>query len=323
MISLSSNLDRSPRESRDVVVIVGATATGKSAIGLEIAARLGGEVISADSRAFYRGMDVLTDKPSPADRDRVRHHLLDICSFDESYDAMRFRLDADDAIREVLHRRRVPIVIGGGTLYVAAIVDGLFAGPSADPVLRSELSQQSAEQLHSQLRRVDPVSAQRIHPNDQLRVVRALEVHRKTGASISRLQADAVPLDYTFHGFVLNRGRNDHRQAINDRIEKMVSSGLIDEVKALRDAGLRPTMQAFRTIGVPEALAFLAGDTDEPALREQLARRTWALARRQAAWFRRLKDFRRIEVGTRGVDEIVSEIVGMLPGCGSFAREDR
>ncbi|MBN1858367.1 tRNA (adenosine(37)-N6)-dimethylallyltransferase MiaA [Candidatus Bipolaricaulota bacterium] len=318
MISSSARtqLGRNPRERGDVVVVVGATATGKSAVGLEIAARLGGEIVSADSRAFYRGMDILTDKPSRADRERVPHHLLDICSFDDSYDAMRFRQDADQAIRSILRRNRIPIVVGGGTLYIAAIVEGLFSGPSADPALRSELSGQSAERLHAMLRRADPVSAQRIHPNDRLRLVRALEVHRKTGTAISRLQTHAVPLDYTFHGFALHRDRSDHRQAIAMRVDKMLSSGLTDEVKALEDAGLRPTMQAFRTIGVPETLAFLAGEIDGTALRERLANRTWSLARRQTAWFRRLRGFQRIEIGPRGAGEAAQEILDRLSGRG-------
>ncbi len=323
MIAFSIQPGRNPGERRDVLVIVGATATGKSAVGLEVAARLGGEIISADSRAFFRGMDILTDKPSRDDREHVPHHLLDICSFADSYDAMRFRQDADQAVRDILRRDRIPVVVGGGTLYIAAIVTGLFRGPSADPMLRSNLSQQPIEQLHAMLRRVDPVSAQRIHPNDRLRVIRALEVHRKTGTPISNLQTRAVPLDYAFHGFVLNRDRDDHRRAIAARVENMVSSGLVDEVKALKNAGLRPMMQAFRTIGVAEALAFLDGEIDEAALRQQLANRTWALARRQIAWFRRLEGFRWIEIGSRSHGDVAQEILDQLPGRGWLSEEKR
>ena len=311
------------RESRDVIVIAGATATGKSAVGIEVALRIGGEILSADSRAFFRGMDILTDKPSCTDRRRVPHHLLSICSFDAAYDAMRFRQDADQLIRDILHRSCVPVVVGGGTLYIGAIIEGLFRGPSADPVLRSELSRQSADELHAMLRRVDPVSAERIHPHDRLRVVRALEVHRKTGTAISRLQDHAIPLDYTFHGFVLDRPRDSHRRAIAERVAHMISAGLVEEVRALRDAGLRSDMQAYRTIGVPEALSFLDGEIDERELRERLANRTWSLARRQASWFRRLHGFRRLDTGTMNAGEVAQEIIRRLPDSVCSPKEDR
>jgi len=317
MISSSSASARSHGQLHDVIIIAGATATGKSAVGLQVAVQLDGEIVSADSRAFFRGMDILTDKPSREDRERVPHHLLDVCSFSEAYDAMRFRQDADQAIRGIVYRGRTPIVVGGGTLYIAALVEGLFQGPSADPVLRSELAQKPTEQLHSMLRQVDPVSAQRIHPNDRLRVVRALEVHRKTGTAISRLQSHAVPLEYAFHGFVLDRDRDAHRQAIETRVGEMVASGLVSEVRALRDAGLVPAMQAFRTIGVPEAFALLDGEIDEATMREQLTHRTWALARRQTAWFRRLGGFRWVQVEGRSAANVAGEIVEKVPCHGS------
>jgi len=309
------------RESQDVIVIVGATATGKSAVGIEVALRVGGEIVSADSRAFFRKMDILTDKPCRAAQRRVPHHLLSICSIDASYDAMRFRQDADQVIRSILHRNRVPVVVGGGTLYIAAIIEGLFQGPSADPVFRSELSQRSADELHSMLRRVDPVSAERIHPHDRLRVVRALEVHRKTGTAISRLQDHAAPLDYAFHGFVLARPRDDHRRAIAERVDYMISAGLVDEVEALRDAGLRSNMQAYRTIGIPEALSFLDGEIDDHELRERLVNRTWALARRQTAWFRRLHGFRKLDVGTMNAGEVAQEITRQISDFVPLSKE--
>ena len=325
MISSSDVTHELPQagESRDVIVIAGATATGKSAVGIEVALRVGGEILSADSRAFFRGMDILTDKPSRDDQRRVRHHLLSICSSDAAYDAMRFRQDADQVIRDILCRSRVPVVVGGGTLYVAAIIEGLFQGPSADPELRSELSRQSADELHAMLGRVDPVSAERIHPHDRLRVVRALEVHKKTGTPISWLQDHAIPLDYTFHGFVLDRPRDRHRRAIAERVDHMISAGLVEEVRALRDAGLRSDMQAYRTIGVPEALSFLDGEIDENELRERLVNRTWSLARRQTSWFRRLHSFRRIDTQAMNAREVAQEVIRRLPDSAPFPKEDR
>ncbi len=307
---------RSPegRSPLPVVVILGPTAVGKSAVAIEIGIRLDGEVISADSRAFFRGLDIATDKPSCAARRGVPHHLIDIIDIDESYDAMAFRKDADRLIRQIWKRQHLPLVVGGGTLYLGAILRGLFPGPSADEQVRQRLSQQPLAELYTELSKVDPTAAAHIHQNDRLRIVRALEVYHLTGQPISDLQQEATPLPYRFVLFGLSRERDDHRAGISARVEGMLERGLVTEVTRLRQEGLNQDHQAYRTIGVREVFAFLDGEISRDQLRDALITNTWALVRRQMAWFRNEKDVQWIDVTNRAADAVAEEIVAQLRG---------
>jgi len=292
-----------------VLVILGPTAVGKSRIAIEAARTLNGEVISADSRAFFRGLDVATDKIPTSDRKGVPHHLYDIVEATGRYDAMAFREDVDRLIQEIDGRGHVPIVCGGGTLYLGAILRGLFAGPSADAALRQELSLVPPTELHARLERVDPSAAQRIHQNDRLRLVRALEVQVLTGRPISAWQEEATPLPHRFVPIGLTREKEDHRAAIAARVKGMIERGLVTEVKGLREQGLEKIAQAYRTIGVREAFAFLEGGIPEEELEEAIVRNTWALVRRQTAWFRGDKDVAWIDVTGRSPEDVAGEIV--------------
>ena len=297
-----------------VVVILGPTAVGKSAVSIELAIRLDGEVISADSRAFFRGLDIATDKPSRTVRRGIPHHLIDIIDIDKSYDAMAFRKNVDRLIQEIWKRERLPLVVGGGTLYLGAILRGLFPGPSADEQVRQRLSQQPLDQLYAQLSGVDPTAAAHIHQNDRLRIVRALEVHHITGRPISELQQEATPLPYRFVLFGLSRDRGEHRAEIAARVDRMLERGLVTEVARLQQEGLDQRHQAYRTIGVREVFAFLDGEISRDQLREALINGTWALARRQMTWFRNEKGIQWIDVTNRGPDAVAEEIVAQLRG---------
>ena len=297
---------RTKRET--ALVLLGPTAVGKSEVAIELGLVLHGEVISADSRAFFRGLDVATDKVRASARRGVPHHLVDVVEATGRYDAAAFCRDADRLIREIAGRGRVPIVCGGGTLYVGAILRGLFAGPSADPDLRRDLETLEPAELHERVRAADPSAAARIHPHDRVRLVRALEVHRLTGRPISAWQAEAKPLPYRFVSFGLEREKEDHRAAIASRVAAMVAAGLVAEVDGLRRAGLGPTAQAFRTIGVPEASAFLDGEISEAEMKERIARNTWSLVRRQTAWFRADEDVAWIDVTGRSAKDVAREI---------------
>jgi tRNA dimethylallyltransferase len=292
-----------------VLVLLGPTATGKTAIGVEVALRLGGEVVSADSRAFLIGLDVVTDTPTPEERRGVPHHLIDCVSITEPYDAMAFRRDVAQRIPEILQRNRVPLVVGGGTLYLGAILRGIFEGPGKDERLRGALAAQPSTELHQRLVAVDPVAASTIHPNDRLRITRALEVYEQTERPISEWQAEAEPLPYAFAVFGLKRDRDDHHAAIAARVRRMIEVGLVDEVSRLRERGLRPGFQAYRTIGVPEAMAFLDGQVSESKMERDIVRGTWALARRQMAWFRREAGVRWVDVTGRREQDVAAEIV--------------
>jgi tRNA dimethylallyltransferase len=303
-------VDRPTEGRRDpVLVVLGPTAVGKTAVGVEIAGRIGGEIVSADSRAFFVGLDVVTDKPSEAERRGIPHHLIDIVSLRDTYDAMAFRRDVERLIPEIRARGRVPILVGGGTLYLGAILRGIFEGPSKDDALRAAMARRSIGGLYAQLVSVDPAAAEIIHRNDRLRITRALEIYELTGQPISTWQADAAPLPYAFFVNGLRRDRDDHRAAIASRVRRMVDRGLVDEVRRLREGGLDPECQAYRTIGVPEVAAFLDGRASKLEMEREIANRTWGLVRRQTAWFRREKSVIWWDMGGRDPSEVADGIV--------------
>jgi len=304
-----------------VLVLIGPTGVGKTAISLEVAERLGNaertgndkavgaEIISADSRAFFSGLEIVTDKPSAEARGRIPHHLLDIVTPFETYDAMTFRRDVARLVPAIAGRGRVPMLVGGGTLYVGAVLRGLFEGPSKDDALRARLAKEELGALRERLRTVDPAAARSIHTNDRLRITRALEVYELTGRPISSWHAEADPLPYAFHGVGLQREREDHRSAIATRVRSMIEAGLFDEIARLRSEGLAPQHQAYRTIGVPEGVDFLEGRATADETEQALVHRTWALARRQTAWFRRDEGVSWVNVTGRSPAEVAEEIV--------------
>ncbi|MEA3356481.1 MAG: tRNA (adenosine(37)-N6)-dimethylallyltransferase MiaA [Candidatus Bipolaricaulota bacterium] len=301
-----------PREALAPVVVLGPTAVGKSVVGVEVALRSHGEIISADSRSFFRGLDIATDKPSLVARRGVPHHLIDRVDLAEGYDAMSFRKDAARLIPAIQGRAHLPIIVGGGTLYLGAILRGIFEGPSADEGLRKELESRPRQELYDRLHKIDPEAAAKIHPNDRLRIVRALEVYELTGNPISVLQRRARPLGYSFRIIGLSRERAEHRRVIADRVDGMLRRGLIDEVKRLKAKGLGPGTQVYRTIGVREVFSYLAGEIGLEELRGQIIVNTWRLVRRQLAWFRNDEGVNWLNVTGRSVDDITDEIICRL-----------
>ncbi len=295
-----------------VPVLLGPTATGKTAVAVEVARRLGGEIVSADSRAFFEGLDVVTAKASESERGGIPHHLIDCVPIDGAYDAMSFRRDVERLVPEILDRGRLPLLVGGGTLYLGAILRGIFEGPSKDEEFRRSLADRPTETLHDRLRTADPNAAEGIHRNDRLRIVRALEVYASTGRPISELKSEAVPLPYDFIVFGLRRASDDHRRAIEARVRSMVDAGLVDEVERLVERGLTAEAQAYRTIGIPEVVGHLEGRTTEEEMEQEIVRRTWSLARRQLAWFRKDRDVIWLDVTGRTTDDLAASIVGRL-----------
>lgn len=291
------------------LVLLGATASGKTALGIEVAQRLGGEIISADSRAIFAGLEIVTDRPSTEERRGVLHHLIGTVPFHESYDAMAFRRDVKRLVAEIDRRGHIPLIVGGSTLYLEAILRGVFEGPSKDPAFRSSLDGEAAATLHRRLEAIDPAAAQSIHPNDRLRITRALEVYELTGRPISAWQREIEPLPIRFDVYGLARDRVEHRKAIAARVVRMLDRGLIEEVSHLREAGLTPGMQAYRTIGIPEVFDHLDGRATREEVEQAMVRHTWALARRQAAWFRRYKQIRWIDAEGAKRQDIASEVI--------------
>ena len=272
--------------------IVGPTGIGKTALALEVAQRLGAEIVNSDSRQLYLGMDIGTAKPSAAERERVRHHLVDVRSPGEPLDVAQFRALAGAAIAEAAGRGPV-LVTGGSGLYLRVLRYGIFTGPGASPAIRAELLQAAerhgVEYLYEELKRIDPPAARRLEPRDLYRIVRAIEVFRLTGVAMSRHQAA--------HGFArpeylsLTLGLRMERErlyaAIDRRFDLMIAAGLVDEVRQLLAQGYTPHAPPLSTIGYKHLAAYLRGeDTLEAAV--ALAKRdTRRLAKRQMTWFRR------------------------------------
>lgn len=286
------------------LILTGPTACGKTALALELAERVGAEIVGMDSMTVYRGMDIGTAKPTAAERARVPHHLIDVLDPWESATVAWWLDRAADACRDITVRGKVPLFVGGTPFYLKALLHGLFPGPPADEALRRDLEAEAErdgkEALHARLAAVDPKTAARLHPNDVRRVVRALEVFRLTGRPISAWQQtwdtpafadspDAVPPPATIPAVVLELPRDVMYDRINRRVTAMLDAGWLDEVRRLRDLPRPLSREAKQALGYRELLAFLAGDGLSIEQTADLIRtHTRQFAKRQLTWFRHL-----------------------------------
>ena len=275
-----------------LIVIVGPTASGKSELAMQLALRFGCEIVSGDSMCVYRGMDIGTAKPSFFDRQQVPHHLIDIRNPGEDFSVVDFQRLAGDAITDINQRGKIPILVGGTGLYVQALLEGYKFNPTPRTELRSELencAEAEAEtvSLHQQLTAVDPAAAERIHPHDRKRILRALEVVTVDQQSISsEKSADAPEMLFDCLVFGLSLDRQELYQRINARVDMMLNAGLVDEVRRLDAAGLRENASAARAIGYREVLEFIDGKKPLAALEGEIVRNTKALVKKQRTWFR-------------------------------------
>lgn len=271
-------------------MIVGPTGAGKTRLAIDLARRVGGEVVSADSQQVYAGMDIGTGKATAAERGEVPHHLLDVIRPDEDMTAARFATLAEAAITDIAARERPVIVCGGTGLYVRILLFGLFDAPPADPDLRAELATFDLPALVERLRAVDPEAATRIDPNDRKRLTRAIEVHTLTGTPISEHQRrhDFRTLEPRYDARLvgLAPARGDLYPRIDARVDQMIAAGLLDEVRALRDAGYAPPLRSQQAIGYAELHDHLAGVHDLARAIELIKRNSRRYARRQLAWYR-------------------------------------
>ena len=273
-----------------LVVIVGPTAVGKTRLALRLLGELGAEIVSADSRQIYRGMDIGTDKPTAEERQRVPHHLIDIVDPDEEFTLARYQDMAYAAIDDVLARSSVPLLVGGTGLYIKAVVEG-WSIPRVRPnaVLRTELYREAdlkgGVALHARLRQVDPVAAEKIDPRNVRRVIRALEVYLETGRPISELQRRRPP-PYRVLQIGLTMERADLYQRIDQRVDRMIERGLVKEVRGLVEQGYGYELPAMSGLGYRQVGCYLRGEISlEEAIR-LIKRDTRRFVRQQYNWFR-------------------------------------
>ncbi|EIF00003.1 tRNA (adenosine(37)-N6)-dimethylallyltransferase MiaA [Saccharomonospora glauca] len=272
------------------VAVVGPTATGKTALGVELALALGGEVVNADAMQLYRGMDIGTAKATPEERKGVPHHLLDVLDVTETASVAEYQKRARATIEELLAAGRVPVIVGGSGLYVQAIVDDLRF-PGTDPDVRRKLEEQARAEgtaaLHRRLAMLDPKAAATILPSDTRRVVRALEVITLTGEPFSANLPTPGPPRYGTVLIGIDREVAELDERVERRVEHMFAAGLVDEVRLLEQRGLRQGRTASRALGYRQVLDALAGDGDLEAAARDTVVATRRFVRRQRSWFRR------------------------------------
>ena len=275
-----------------IVVIVGPTAVGKSALALELAGQLDGEIVNADSQQVYRYMDIGTGKPSMADRKCVRHHLIDVVDPDEGFNAAMFRQLASEAIYQIDERKGNAIVCGGTGLYLKALTRGLFEGPGQDLDIRrnleKEIEESGLKSVYERLAEIDPTVTSTIHPNDRLRTIRALEVYQLTGKPISQWQKEHRFQEQPFEA--LKIGLNCERAELYDRINRrstdMIAAGFIDEVRKLVARGYSLDLKPLRSVGYAQMAKVVRGILTIDAALEEMKQETRRLAKRQLTWFR-------------------------------------
>ena len=298
-----------------IVVILGPTASGKSALAMQIATALGGEILTVDSMQVYRGMDIGTAKPSAEEQKLVPHHLLVLADPSEEFTVARFvekanRVIADAAVRGV------PLVATGGTpLYYKALFEGLFEGPSADSAIRARLQALSPQELHARVKAVDPAATDRIHANDTRRLIRALEVYELTGQSISSLQTQwsGLPSRHEATWFGLDWEKDTLNRRINARCKEMLEAGWVEEVRNLLAKPTLLSKTAGEATGYRELIRHLRGEISLVDAREQIKIGTRQLARRQMKWFRRFTNVQWL-AGDDGTEKNAAVVLKHLGG---------
>ncbi len=299
-----------------ITFLLGCTGCGKGQLGRTLAARIDAEIISVDSMKVYRRMDIGTGKADAAARRQVRHHLLDLIEPWQDFSVADFVQHADRAIDEITTRGRRVLAVGGTALYIKALSEGLFDGPSADQELRSVLRSRAVEEgtaaLHAELARVDPVSAGRIHPNDLRRIERALEVFQLTGRPISELQTqwdrEHPGRPCSFIG--LRRGTEDQSHRTNLRVKRMMEAGLVDEVRHLLSLERPLSATARQALGYAEIIEHLEGGLPLADAVEKIKINTRRFAKAQRTWFKRFRQTQWFDLSPdAGTDEVVARIL--------------
>jgi len=275
-----------------IVIVLGPTAVGKTELALAVAPKVNAEIVNADSQQVYRYLDIGTGKPSKPERERVRHHLIDVVNPDEDFNAARYRQLAAASIDEI-HKRGAKVLVSGGTgLYLKALTGGLFSGPSQDTELRANLEREIAQiglaALYDRLIAIDPGANTKIHPNDRQRIIRALEVYQRTGRPLSEWQNEHRFQEEAFQVLKIGlaRARAELYDLINRRSESMIRAGLLDEVRGLMERGYELDLKPLRSVGYRQMGEVIEGIKGLPEAIAEMKQETRRLAKRQLTWFR-------------------------------------
>ena len=306
-------------ETKPLVAIVGPTAVGKSHIAILVAKALGTEVLTADSRQVYRGMDIGTDKPSAEERQGVPHRLIDLADPSQPFNTGEFRRQAVAEIARLHHEGKVPLLVGGTGLYVRTVLRGLWEGPPADWEFRRRLEQDAdangADWLYRKLAHVDPESARRLHPNDRVKIIRALEVHHLLGRPLSAEHTRHAFADMPFTPLLigLTRERSVLYRRVDERVELELAKGLVEETRRLLDKGYGRHLGSMKGLGYKQMAGYLAGDYDYKEAVRCLKRDTRRFAKRQLTWFRKEQGLIWLAIGdaetpAQVADRIVGEV---------------
>jgi len=278
-----------------LLIIAGPTGTGKTKTALLLLNRVKAEIISADSRQIYRGMDIGTDKVSRKIRKKYPHHLIDIADPGKVFTVADFKKLAEAVIKDLQEKNKLPIVVGGSGLYIKAITSGIFPGPGANWQLRKRLllkiEKEGLQNVYTELKRVDPLYASKIHPNDKRRLIRALEVYYLTGKPISEHQGETYP--YKGKKLIVGlrwRERSTLYKVIEDRVDRMIEKGLVEEVKDLLGRGYDEDLPAMQALGYRQIVAYLKGKVSFDEAIRLIKRDTRRFAKRQLTWFKKEKD---------------------------------
>ena len=301
-----------------ITFILGCTGCGKGRVGRELARRVCAEILSTDSMKVYRRMDIGTAKPTAEDREIVPHHLIDVVEPSQEFSVAQFAEQSDQAIAGIHQRGHRVLAVGGTALYIKALSEGLFEGPSADEAVRQRLHAEAradgTPELHKKLQAVDPVAAERIHPNDLRRIVRALEVHELTGRPISELQTQwgGQSPDYVVTFVGLRREREDQSARTNARVKRMIEQGLVAEVEALLAEDPPPGITARQALGYAEIIEHLEGKVSLAEAVENIKINTRRLSKAQRTWFKRFPDVFWIDLDRdTTVEQVVDELAAM------------
>ena len=299
-----------------LIFILGPTAIGKTEIALRLAEQIDAEIVSLDSRQLYRQMNIGTAKPTPAQREAIPHHMIDCANINQHFSVADYQRLGDAVLADIRKRHRRALVVGGSGLYFRALVDGLFPGPGANFTIRERLRREADENgaltLHERLHKCDPDSAARIHPNNMVRVIRALEVYEITGKPISELQVQwkNSRTRYEFRAIGLNMSQEKLNNRIEARADRMMAVGLVEEVKGILDAGHSPNCIALRSFGYKEVIDYLCGQLTLLEAISLLKQKTRQFAKRQLTWFRGDPRIEWINLSSfASIDDIVSNLM--------------